>query len=99
MDSDDRRMCFAATGCNMMIYTGWAAQIDPTFGLVTEDDLFEEIIPEFTDTTDNIYFTPMDTYGFLEWFFSGTLSSEPGATAKYARGLRNFPGSGGYLTD
>ncbi|MDO4803471.1 MAG: hypothetical protein Q4A32_01460 [Lachnospiraceae bacterium] len=99
MDSDDGKLCFAASGCNMLIYSGWAGQIDPTLGLVTEDDLFEEIIPEFNNTPDNIYFTGIDTYGFLEWFFSGTLSSESGAETKYKRSLRNFPGNGGYLTD
>lgn len=98
-DSDDSELCFAATGINMMVYTGWAAQLDPSLKLISEDDIFEEIIPEFTNTPDNPAFLPFDTLGFLEWFFSGTQSSEIGGEIFVERCLRNYPDSGGYLTD
>ena len=98
MDSDDSELCFAATGINMMVYTGWAAQLDPSLKLMSEDDIFEEIIPEFTNTPDNPAFMPFDTLGFLEWFFSGTQASSPNAEIMMQRSLRNYPNSGGYLT-
>ena len=98
-DSDDSELCFAATGINMMVYAGWAAQLDPSLKFISEDDIFEEIIPEFTNTPDNPAFLPFDTLGFLEWFFSGTQSSEIGGEIFVERCLRNYPDSGGYLTD
>ncbi len=56
MDSDDADLCFAATVCNMLVYSGWSEQIDPSLGLVSEDDLFEEMISEFNNTPENYLF-------------------------------------------
>ena len=61
----DNNLCFAAAGCNMLYYTGWYKMIDPDLGLLTEDDLFEKVIPEYTDTPDNLFFVSFDPTGAL----------------------------------
>lgn len=98
MDSDDADLCFAATVCNMLVYSGWAEQIDPSLGLVSEDDLFEEMISQFNNTPENYYFVGLELLDTLEWFFSGTQASSPNAEIMMQRSLRNYPNSGGYLT-
>jgi len=83
--SADTELCWAATASNMLAYTGWAAQADPS--LATSDDVFERFIDAFTDNGGSSF------YG-IGWFFNGVnLFSGTENTAQAT------PGTGAYLTD
>ena len=96
-DSDDSELSASAAASNMLVYSGWAAQIDPALKLLSEDDLFAKMIPEFSGMADD-YLSEFDTLGTLEWFFSGALSSEQKAVNGEPLSPRGYPNSGGYLT-
>ena len=64
-DSDDSELSASAAASNMLVYSGWAAQIDPALKLLSEDDLFAKMIPEFSGMADD-YLSEFDTLGTLE---------------------------------
>ena len=79
----DDLLCWAATACNMLWYTGWGERAP--FG--SEDDIFDLYNDNFSDLGSTVH------YG-LQWFFNG--SYRPQTWSGFSK-VKNYGNNGGYF--
>ena len=88
-EDDDDELCWAAAAANILTASGWAQQA----GFNSEDDLFELFVESFTPAGGN-------TLSGIAWFFNKMdILRAFGSTDTDGSLVRNFPNTGGYLTD
>jgi hypothetical protein len=84
-NTEDDLMCWAATGSNMLTYTGWGFPVGASFS--NEDDIFAYFQNHWTDAGGNMFFG-------TNWWFDGINDSQGWSGWSQV----DVPG-GGYYTD
>lgn len=84
-DDNDDYLCWAASGANMLHYTGWAKKAN--MGFDSPDDILDIYEQNFTDDGSR-------TYSGFEWFFDGFYSAQ--GRESFSQAV-NYGQSGGFL--